>query len=169
MTPTAHISVAYPIGSKLTTSGATNSGVPNKIWSFFIGSNFRANPKSIILILFPVLVRQRTFSGWNNENTVNICQCATHHLEERRTLAEGQQRERETVENVTQNVEEEIDTITIINTVLVPSGPDVWFVGCECSWCPPESVWWRHNRLFQLEQTRPRLLCQTVPLHRYWK
>ena len=31
MTPTAHISVAKDMGSKLTTSGATNSGVPVKI------------------------------------------------------------------------------------------------------------------------------------------
>ena len=31
MTPTAHISVAKDMGSKLTTSGATNSGVPTKL------------------------------------------------------------------------------------------------------------------------------------------
>jgi hypothetical protein len=50
ITPTAHISVEYDIGSKLTTSGATNSGVPNKTCNFLCGSCFLANPKSMILI-----------------------------------------------------------------------------------------------------------------------
>ena len=63
MTPTAHISVAYPMGSNPTTSGATNSGVPNRICNFFIGSNLRAKPKSMILMRFPLFVRQRMFSG----------------------------------------------------------------------------------------------------------
>lgn len=63
MTPMDHISVPNPIWSKFTTSGATNSGVPNKICNFLVGSNFLARPKSIIFILLPVLVRQRIFSG----------------------------------------------------------------------------------------------------------
>lgn len=34
MTPTDHISVANDILSKFTTSGATNSGVPNRTYLF---------------------------------------------------------------------------------------------------------------------------------------
>ena len=63
MTPTAHISVAKDIGSKLTTSGATNSGVPNKTCSFLWGSWMRARPKSIILMRLPVFVGHKMFSG----------------------------------------------------------------------------------------------------------
>ena len=63
MTPTAHMSVGYPIGSKATTSGATNSGVPNRTCSFLIGSNLRASPKSMILITFPLFDKHRIFSG----------------------------------------------------------------------------------------------------------
>ena len=39
-----------PTRSKLITSGATNSGVPNNTLSCLVGSNFRARPKSIIFI-----------------------------------------------------------------------------------------------------------------------
>ena len=61
------------MGSKLTTSGATNSGVPNKICSFFIGSNFRASPKSMILTLLPLLDIHRIFSGWNVKGNYYDC------------------------------------------------------------------------------------------------
>lgn len=44
------MSVPNPTRSKLITSGATNSGVPNKTFNCFVGSNFLARPKSIILI-----------------------------------------------------------------------------------------------------------------------
>ncbi len=47
---TYHISVPYPTRSKLITSGATNSGVPNKTFNCLVGSNFLAKPKSIIFI-----------------------------------------------------------------------------------------------------------------------
>lgn len=63
MTPTLHMSVAYVIASKLTTSGATNSGVPNKTCNFVDGSYSRASPKSMILIRFPDSVRHKMFSG----------------------------------------------------------------------------------------------------------
>jgi len=63
MTPTDHMSVPNDIWSKLTISGATNSGVPNNTCNFFCGSYFLAKPKSMILILFPVLVRHSIFSG----------------------------------------------------------------------------------------------------------
>ena len=63
MTPTAHMSVAKEMGSKLTTSGATNSGVPNKTCNFLWGSWIRASPKSIILMRLPLLVGHRMFSG----------------------------------------------------------------------------------------------------------
>lgn len=62
------MSVPYPIASKLTTSGATNSGVPNNTWSLFSGLNFLAKPKSMIFIRFPVLVRHKMFSGYNLNN-----------------------------------------------------------------------------------------------------
>ncbi len=39
MTPTAHMSVAKLMGSKATTSGATNSGVPNKTWKTALAKN----------------------------------------------------------------------------------------------------------------------------------
>ena len=57
------MSVGYPIGSKATTSGATNSGVPNSTCNFFIGSNLRASPKSIILIILPLFDKHKMFSG----------------------------------------------------------------------------------------------------------
>ena len=57
------MSVGYPIGSKATTSGATNSGVPNNTCNFFIGSNLRASPKSIILIILPLFDKHKMFSG----------------------------------------------------------------------------------------------------------
>lgn len=63
MTPTDHISVANVIASKFTTSGATNSGVPNRTCSFVDGSYSRASPKSMILIRFPLSVRHKMFSG----------------------------------------------------------------------------------------------------------
>ena len=73
MTPTAHMSVAYPIGSKPTTSGATNSGVPNKTCNFFIGSNFRASPKSIIFIMLPLFDKHNMFSGYGiNKNVKKV-------------------------------------------------------------------------------------------------
>ena len=67
MTPMAHISVAKEMGSKLTTSGATNSGVPNKTCNFLWGSCMRASPKSIILMRFPDLVKHKMFSGCNKK------------------------------------------------------------------------------------------------------
>lgn len=57
------MSVPNPIASKFTTSGATNSGVPNNTWSLLSGLNFLAKPKSIIFIRFPVLVKHNMFSG----------------------------------------------------------------------------------------------------------
>lgn len=63
MTPILHMSVPKPIWSKFTTSGATNSGVPNRTCNFFFGSYSLARPKSMILILFPSLVRHSIFSG----------------------------------------------------------------------------------------------------------
>lgn len=63
MTPMLHISVPKLIGSKLTTSGATNSGVPNKTCNFFLGSYLRAKPKSQILTRFPSRDKHSIFSG----------------------------------------------------------------------------------------------------------
>ena len=57
------MSVAGDAGSKFTTSGAMNSGVPNRILKSPPGEYFLANPKSIILIMFPSRVRHRMFSG----------------------------------------------------------------------------------------------------------
>ena len=58
------MSVVYPTSSKLTTSGAANSGVPNITWSFSDLDTRRAKPKSINLIRFPVRVTHKTFSGY---------------------------------------------------------------------------------------------------------
>lgn len=58
-----NLTVANVIASKFTTSGATNSGVPNSTWSFVVGSYSRARPKSMILIRFPVSVKHKIFSG----------------------------------------------------------------------------------------------------------
>lgn len=58
-----HISVAGATVSKFTTSGAINSGVPNKTFKSPAGLYFLASPKSIIFILFPCRVKQRMFSG----------------------------------------------------------------------------------------------------------
>lgn len=63
MTPMLHMSVAGDAGSKFTTSGAMNSGVPNRIRRSPEGSNFRAKPKSMILIMLPSRVRHNIFSG----------------------------------------------------------------------------------------------------------
>jgi hypothetical protein len=43
-----HISVAGATGSKFTTSGAINSGVPNRTFKSPVGLYFLASPKSII-------------------------------------------------------------------------------------------------------------------------
>uniref|UniRef100_A0A182QGL8 Uncharacterized protein n=1 Tax=Anopheles farauti TaxID=69004 RepID=A0A182QGL8_9DIPT len=47
---------AVQISSKLSTSGAANSAVPNITCSFLPGSYRRANPKSMILIRLPVFI-----------------------------------------------------------------------------------------------------------------
>lgn len=81
MTPTDHMSVPKPIWSKLTTSGATNSGVPNNTCSFLPGSNLRAKPKSMILMRFPVRVRHNMFSGCAPEPRMRTEIYCLEHLE----------------------------------------------------------------------------------------
>ena len=67
------MSVGYPIGSKATTSGATNSGVPKRTCNFRIGSNLRARPKSIILMMLPLFDKHRIFSGCNENISFECC------------------------------------------------------------------------------------------------
>ena len=57
-------SVPLPIGSKLTISGATNSGVPNMSFIGLSEQYRRENPKSIILMTSNFSgLKQRIFSG----------------------------------------------------------------------------------------------------------
>ena len=65
-------SVPFPSGSKFTTSGATNSGVPNIIFRGVFGVYLLAKPKSIILIRSRRSgLRQRIFSGCKNNRFSN--------------------------------------------------------------------------------------------------
>ena len=60
------------IGSKLMTSGAMNSGVPNNILVDSPTFSSLAKPKSITFIWRDCFVLQRMFSGWNNHTYINI-------------------------------------------------------------------------------------------------
>ena len=72
MTPMLQMSVPLPRGSKLTTSGATNSGVPNIIFKGVFGVYLLAKPKSIILMRSRRSgLKQRIFSGYKNQ-TENV-------------------------------------------------------------------------------------------------
>lgn len=81
MTPILHISVAGEAGSKFTTSGAINSGVPNRIRRSPVGSNFRAKPKSMILMIFPSRVRHRIFSGCKRKKVFYLSRMYTLETE----------------------------------------------------------------------------------------
>lgn len=61
-----YISVTKSTSSKLITSGAANSGVPNITCNPLL--NCRAKPKSINFIRLPVRVTHNTFSGLKNDN-----------------------------------------------------------------------------------------------------
>ena len=77
------MSVGYPIGSKATTSGATNSGVPKRTCNFRIGSNLRARPKSMILIMFPLFDKHKIFSGCKKEKWFNVIYwIGIHYIED---------------------------------------------------------------------------------------
>lgn len=75
MTPILQTSDAGVMGFLLTTSGATNSGVPQAHCISSSGLRTLAKPKSITLMLSESADSKRIFSGWggNGKGSMQVC------------------------------------------------------------------------------------------------